>query len=203
MTARDPESGKRWQLKGALYEQGFNPERVDIPAPPPAGGGAPGDRGDGGERAAAVRQELESRRRRAESVEADTAVRQVAGRRRLPAGAVRPRATHPLVVRPRERTGRRAESRRLRRTCPATRSSRTPHCRGLATIVGRHHVSWGTPGPPTSMIAPPWSNRTPNAIGGPRSGAPWRPGSPDVVLRRGGRRRKRRQGATRAGWRGP
>ena len=36
VTARDPESGKRWRLKGALYEYDFNPERVDVPAPPPA-----------------------------------------------------------------------------------------------------------------------------------------------------------------------
>ena len=64
VTARDPESGKRWRLKGALYEHDFNPERVDIAAPPPAGGGEPGDRGDGRERAAAARQELERRRRR-------------------------------------------------------------------------------------------------------------------------------------------
>ena len=45
VTARDPESGKRWRLKGALYEH--NPERVDRPAPPPPGGGTLGDRGDG------------------------------------------------------------------------------------------------------------------------------------------------------------
>ena len=64
VTARDPESGKRWRLKGALYEHDFNPERVDIPAPPPAGGGPPGDRGHGRERAAAARRELERRRRR-------------------------------------------------------------------------------------------------------------------------------------------
>ena len=63
VTARDPASGKRWRLKGALYEHDFNPERVDIPAPPPAGGGPPGDRGDGRERAAAARRELERRRR--------------------------------------------------------------------------------------------------------------------------------------------
>ena len=64
VTARDPESGKRWRLKGALYEHDFNPERVDLPAPPPAGSGAPGDRGDRSERAAAARRELERRRRR-------------------------------------------------------------------------------------------------------------------------------------------
>ena len=64
VTARDPESGKRWRLKGALYEHDFNPERVDVPAPPPAGGGPPGDRGDGRERAAAARRELERRRQR-------------------------------------------------------------------------------------------------------------------------------------------
>ena len=36
VTAHDPESGKRWRLKGALYEHDFNPERIDVPAPPPA-----------------------------------------------------------------------------------------------------------------------------------------------------------------------
>ena len=44
VTARDLESGKRWRLKGALYEHDFNPERLDGPAPPPAGGGPPADR---------------------------------------------------------------------------------------------------------------------------------------------------------------
>ena len=63
VTARDPETGKRWRLKGALYEHDCNPEGLDIPAPPPAGGGAPGDRGDSRERAAAARRELERRRR--------------------------------------------------------------------------------------------------------------------------------------------
>ena len=41
VTAHDSESGKRWRLKGALYEHDFNPERIDTPAPPPAGGGTP------------------------------------------------------------------------------------------------------------------------------------------------------------------
>ena len=63
LTARDPDSGKRWRLKGALFEHDFNAERGDIPAPPPAGGGPPGDRASGRERAAAARRELERRRR--------------------------------------------------------------------------------------------------------------------------------------------
>ena len=63
VTVRDPETGQRWRLKGALYEHDFNPERADTP-PPPAGGGTPADRGDGGERAAAARRGLERRRRR-------------------------------------------------------------------------------------------------------------------------------------------
>ena len=29
MTARDPDSGKRWRLKGALYEHDFEPERLE------------------------------------------------------------------------------------------------------------------------------------------------------------------------------
>ena len=52
VTAQDPESGKRWRLKGALYEHDFDPERVDLAAAPPAGDRPPGDRGDGRERAA-------------------------------------------------------------------------------------------------------------------------------------------------------
>ena len=64
VTVRDPGSGKRWRLKGALYEHDFNRERVDLPAPPPACGGPPGDRGDSRERTAAARRELECRRRR-------------------------------------------------------------------------------------------------------------------------------------------
>ena len=36
VTARDPDSGKRWRLKGALDEHDFEPERRDVPAAPPA-----------------------------------------------------------------------------------------------------------------------------------------------------------------------
>ncbi len=32
VTARDPETGKRWRLKGALYEHDFEPERLGRPA---------------------------------------------------------------------------------------------------------------------------------------------------------------------------
>ncbi len=37
LTARDPDSGKRWRLKGELYEHDFHPERLDIPPASPAG----------------------------------------------------------------------------------------------------------------------------------------------------------------------
>ncbi|WP_420462931.1 hypothetical protein [Candidatus Palauibacter sp.] len=33
VTARDPDSGKRWRLRGALYEHAFHPERLDLPVP--------------------------------------------------------------------------------------------------------------------------------------------------------------------------
>ena len=33
VTARNPDDGKRWRLKGALYEHNFEPERVDFQAP--------------------------------------------------------------------------------------------------------------------------------------------------------------------------
>ena len=62
VTARDPESGKRWRLKGALYEQDFEPERLNRSAAEPAGGRTPSVRGDGGERAAAAWRELARRR---------------------------------------------------------------------------------------------------------------------------------------------
>ena len=62
VTARDPESGKRWRLKGALYEHDFNPERLDLQAPAPAGERAGGDRDDGRARAEEAWRELERRR---------------------------------------------------------------------------------------------------------------------------------------------
>ena len=47
VTAREPDSGKRWRLKGALYEHDFEPERLDREAAAEAGNRAAGDRGDG------------------------------------------------------------------------------------------------------------------------------------------------------------
>ena len=74
LTARDPDSGKRWRLKGALYEHDFEPERLDRPAAEPAGGRPAADRGDSGERAAAAWRELARRRDDAlRTIEADTA----------------------------------------------------------------------------------------------------------------------------------
>jgi hypothetical protein len=32
ITARDPDGGKRWWLKGELYERDFEPERLDLPS---------------------------------------------------------------------------------------------------------------------------------------------------------------------------
>ena len=64
VTARDPDSGKRWRLKGALYEHDFEPERLDREAAAEAGDRAAGDRGDGFARAAEAWRELERRRKR-------------------------------------------------------------------------------------------------------------------------------------------
>ena len=62
VTAHDPESGKRWRLKGALYEQDFNPERLDGPAATAVGDRPQGDRADPSGEAAAAWRELEQRR---------------------------------------------------------------------------------------------------------------------------------------------
>ena len=59
VTAREPDSGKRWRLKGALYEHDFEPERLDREATPEAGNRADGDREDGFARAAEAWRELE------------------------------------------------------------------------------------------------------------------------------------------------
>ena len=64
VTARDPDSGKRWRLKGALYEHDFEPKRLDREAAAEAGNRAAGDRGDGRARAAEAWQELERRCKR-------------------------------------------------------------------------------------------------------------------------------------------
>ena len=61
VTARDPETGKRWRLKGALYEHDFQPERLGRPAAAEAGDRPAGDRGDSDGRAAAAWRELEQR----------------------------------------------------------------------------------------------------------------------------------------------
>ena len=64
ITARDPDSGKRWRLKGELYERDFEPGRLDLPAADPAGGGPATDRGRSRARARAAWRELERRRKR-------------------------------------------------------------------------------------------------------------------------------------------
>ena len=64
ITARDPDSGKRWRLKGELYERDFGPERLDLPAEEQAGGRSATDRGRSRARARAARRELERRRKR-------------------------------------------------------------------------------------------------------------------------------------------
>ena len=51
ITAHDPDSGKRWRLKGELYERDFHPERLDLAVAPPDGGRPAADRGDGQARA--------------------------------------------------------------------------------------------------------------------------------------------------------
>ena len=62
VTAHDPETGKRWRLKGALYEHDFQPERLGRPAAAEMGDRPAGDRGDRHGGAAAAWRELEQRR---------------------------------------------------------------------------------------------------------------------------------------------
>ena len=64
ITARDPDSGKRWRLKGELYERDFEPGRLDLPAEEQAGGRPKADRGRSRARARAAWRELERRRKR-------------------------------------------------------------------------------------------------------------------------------------------
>ena len=64
LTARDPDSGKRWRLKGALYEHDFEPQRLDRPCAEPDAGRPAAGRGDSGERAAVAWRELARRRER-------------------------------------------------------------------------------------------------------------------------------------------
>ena len=61
VTARDPGTGKRWRLKGALYEHDFHPERLGRPAAAEAGDRPAADREDSDGRAAEAWRELEQR----------------------------------------------------------------------------------------------------------------------------------------------
>ena len=64
LTARDPDTGKRWRLKGELYEHDFHPERLDRAAAMSAGDRPAIDRGASHARAGAAWRELERRRER-------------------------------------------------------------------------------------------------------------------------------------------
>ena len=68
VTAHDPETEKRWRLKGALYEDDFNPERLDGPDAAQVGDRPSGDRGDRNTGAAAAWRELEEALRGARNV---------------------------------------------------------------------------------------------------------------------------------------
>ena len=63
VTARHPESGDRWRLKGTLYERDFDREQfVQQQAPEPSGDREPADRGDDAARAAEAWQKVEEHR---------------------------------------------------------------------------------------------------------------------------------------------
>ena len=62
LTAMDPETGKRWRLKGELYAFDFDRKRLDRAAAEAAGERTQGDRGVDRERARTARQELAARR---------------------------------------------------------------------------------------------------------------------------------------------
>ena len=62
LTVRNPDNGKRWRLKGALYEHDCEPGRLDLATPAPARDRAGRDRGDGRARAEGAWRELEKRR---------------------------------------------------------------------------------------------------------------------------------------------
>ena len=64
ITARDPDTGKRWRLRGELYERDFEPGRLDRPTEEQAGGRPEANRGRSRARARAARRELERRRKR-------------------------------------------------------------------------------------------------------------------------------------------
>ena len=61
LTALDPTTGARWRLKGELYADDFQRERLDRAVAKTAGDRAPGDRGIDRERAAEARRELAAR----------------------------------------------------------------------------------------------------------------------------------------------
>ena len=61
LTALDPETGDRWRLKGELYADDFQRERLDRAVAETAGDRTPGDRGIDRERAQAARRELAAR----------------------------------------------------------------------------------------------------------------------------------------------
>ena len=62
LTALDPETGKRWRLKGELYAFDFDRERLDRAAANAAGERPQGDRGVDRQRARTARRELAARR---------------------------------------------------------------------------------------------------------------------------------------------
>ena len=62
LTALDPETGDRWRLKGGLYGENFDRERLDRAASEEAGERTKGDRGVDRERARKARRELAARR---------------------------------------------------------------------------------------------------------------------------------------------
>ena len=64
VTARDPDSGSRWRLKGAIYEADFQRSRLVGPAAAETGAGAAKDRECDRQRAAQARRELEAHRER-------------------------------------------------------------------------------------------------------------------------------------------
>ena len=63
LTAADPDSGGKWRLKGAIYEQEFQRERLTSASPEEDRAGAATDRGDVSEPAQRALRELEAHRR--------------------------------------------------------------------------------------------------------------------------------------------
>ena len=63
LTAADPDSGGKWRLKGAIYEQEFQRERLTSASPEEERAGAATDRDDGSEPAQRALREVEGDRR--------------------------------------------------------------------------------------------------------------------------------------------